>query len=192
MILDLKGYREERDAGGERVPIVTDGGSSVIDAHTMESCMSCLARMDACPVDIEHVTQFTDLNRRLTEAGEMDGHAQDAMFDAFQHGNTFGEPERARPEWTDELDRVVTYHDPCHLGRYNDVFDAPRELIRATGVTLSEMPRNRADSFCCGGGGGGLWMDFEDDPKPSEERLREALDDTTVPSSSSSLPARCA
>ncbi|MFC4357006.1 heterodisulfide reductase-related iron-sulfur binding cluster [Halobium salinum] len=77
-----------------------------------------------------------------------------------------------------ELDYTVTYHDPCHLGRYNDVYDAPREIIRATGVTLDEMPRNREDSFCCGGGGGGLWMEFEEEPKPSEERLREALEDT--------------
>ncbi len=77
-----------------------------------------------------------------------------------------------------ELDYTVTYHDPCHLGRYNDEYEAPRELIRATGAELYEMPRSHADSFCCGGGGGGLWMDFEEEPKPSEERLREALEDT--------------
>ncbi|WP_259371302.1 heterodisulfide reductase-related iron-sulfur binding cluster, partial [Halostella pelagica] len=46
------------------------------------------------------------------------------------------------------------------------------------GADLYEMPRNRSDSFCCGGGGGGLWMDFDEEPKPSEERLREALEDT--------------
>ena len=77
-----------------------------------------------------------------------------------------------------ELDYTVTYHDPCHLGRFNDEYEAPRELIRATGCELYEMPRNRSNSFCCGGGGGGLWMDFEEEPKPSEERLREALEDT--------------
>ncbi|MBX0322419.1 4Fe-4S binding protein [Halomicroarcula sp. F13] len=317
VILDLKRYREARDAGGEEVPIVADGGTSVIDAHTMESCMSCMACMDACPVDIEHVTQFTEMNRRLTESGEMDEHVQDAMMNVFQHGNTFGDPERRRPDWTDdldfdvpdardqsveylwyvgdypsydernqrvaralarvfeaadveygilyeaeqtdgndvrrvgeeglyemlvednaaaiqdcefesivttdphsfntfrneypefeacewdaddvfhytqvvadlaesgalglsgdELDYTVTYHDPCHLGRYNDVFEAPRALVDATGCDRYEMPRNRADSFCCGGGGGGLWMDFDEEPKPSEERLREALEDT--------------
>ncbi|MEF8828912.1 MAG: (Fe-S)-binding protein [Haloarcula sp.] len=317
VILDLKRYREERDAGGEDVPIIADGGTSVIDAHTMESCMACMACMDACPVDIEHVTQFTEMNRRLTEAGEMDEHVQDAMMNVFQHGNTFGDPERARPDWTDdldfevpdardepveylwyvgdypsydernqkiaralarvfeaagvdygilyeaeqtdgndvrrvgeeglyemlvednaeamldcefesivttdphayntfmneypefdacewgeddvfhytqvvadlassgalglsgvELDYTVTYHDPCHLGRYSGEFEAPRDLIRATGADLHEMPRNRDDSFCCGGGGGGLWMDLEEETKPSEERLREALEDT--------------
>ncbi|MFC7249026.1 (Fe-S)-binding protein [Halomicroarcula sp. GCM10025324] len=320
VILDLKRYREERDAGGEDIPIIADGGTSVIDARTMESCMSCMACMDACPVDIEHVTQFTEMNRRLTESGEMNEHVQDAMMNVFQHGNTFGDPERKRPDWTDdldfevpdardqpveylwyvgdypsydernqrvaralarvfesagvdygilyeaertdgndvrrvgeeglyemlvednagaigdcefesivctdphsyntfkneypefeacewesrdvfhytqvvadlaesgalglqgtELDDTVTYHDPCHLGRFNDVFEAPRDLVRATGADLHEMPRNRADSFCCGGGGGGLWMDLEEDTKPSEERLREALEDTDAP-----------
>jgi len=78
------------------------------------------------------------------------------------------------------LGYAVTYHDPCHLGRYNGEFEAPRELIAATGAELHEMPRNRSDSFCCGGGGGGLWYDYDEEPKPSEERLREALEDTAA------------
>ncbi|PSQ27336.1 Fe-S oxidoreductase [Halobacteriales archaeon QS_9_68_17] len=331
VILDLKSYRESVEAGEtEERPIVadggaasrasgtsSDGGASVIDSSTMESCMACMACMDACPVEIEHLKQFTGMNRRLTESGEMDANVQDAMMNVFQQGNTFGDPDRKRPDWADDLDfevpdareepveyvwyvgdypsydernqriaralatvfehagvdygilyadeqtagndvrrvgeeglyemlvednaaaiqdcefdRVVTtdphafntfmneypefdaceweaddvfhytqvvdeladrgaldlsgtaldytvtYHDPCHLGRYNDVFEAPRDLVRATGADLYEMPRNRSDSFCCGGGGGGLWMDFDEDSKPSEERLREALEDT--------------
>jgi Fe-S oxidoreductase len=90
-----------------------------------------------------------------------------------------------------ELDDTVTYHDPCHLGRYNGEFEAPREVVRATGVTLDEMPRNRSDSFCCGGGGGGLWMDFEEDSKPSEERLREALEDTDAGSAVDRFVVAC-
>jgi Fe-S oxidoreductase len=90
-----------------------------------------------------------------------------------------------------ELDYTVTYHDPCHLGRYNDVYDAPREIIHATGVTLEEMPRNREDSFCCGGGGGGLWMEFDEEPKPSEERLREAVQDTDAGSAVEKFVVAC-
>jgi Fe-S oxidoreductase/nitrate reductase gamma subunit len=316
VILDLKQYREDLDAGRtDETPIIADGGTSVINSETMESCMSCMACMDACPVDIEHVTQFTEMNRRLTESGQMAENAQEAMMNVFQNGNSFGDPERKRPDWVedlafdvpdareesveylwyvgdypsyddrnqkvakslatlfhradvsygilyedeqndgndvrrvgeeglyemlaednialfeecefesivctdphsyntfkneypelgwnedgetdvyhytqvvqnlapglglsgDELDYTVTYHDPCHLGRFNDEYEAPRDLVRETGCDLHEMPRNRANSFCCGGGGGGLWMEFDEESKPSEERLREALEDT--------------
>ncbi|WP_122089852.1 heterodisulfide reductase-related iron-sulfur binding cluster [Halalkalicoccus subterraneus] len=334
VILDLKGYRESLDAGSEDRPIIADGGASVIDAETMESCMACMACMDACPVEIEHLSSFTRMNRQLTDQGDVDSNVQSVFQDVMQKGNTFGEPQRKRAKWTEELEfdiadareedveylwyvgdypsfddrnkrvarslaklfeqadvsfgilfddekydgndvrRVgeeflylelaghhvetfeecafekivctdphsyntmkneypeidfeefaddpmmpfeyeerwnaegeievlhwtqavedlvregrlglsgtelnytVTYHDPCHLGRYNDEYEAPRELVQATGCDLHEMPRNRADSFCCGGGGGGLWMEFDEDPKPSEERLREALEDT--------------
>ena len=334
VILDLKSYRESLDAGGEEKPIIADGGTSVIDAETMESCMACMACMDACPVEIEHLNSFTRMNRQLTDQGGIKPSVQDVFGNLMQKGNTFGDPQRKRADWADdldfeiadareedveflwyvgdypsfdernkrvarslatlfeaagvsfgilfddekfdgndirrvgeeflflelaghhvesfeacefdkivctdphsfntfrneypevdfdefaddpmmpfeieghwnsdgatpvyhytqvveelvnagrlplsgtELDYTVTYHDPCHLGRFNDVYDEPRALIRATGADLYEMPRSREDSFCCGGGGGGLWMDLEEEVKPSEERLREALQDT--------------
>ena len=332
VILDLKSYRESRDAGDDEVPIVADGGTSVVDAETMESCMSCMACMDACPVEIEHLTSFTRMNRQLVDQGDLDRNVQDTFQNVMQQGNTFGESQRNRADWADELDTeptdareesveylwyvgdypsfddrnekvarslariferadvdygilyddevydgndirrvgeeflfieqagtlvntfedcefdeivctdphafntfkneypevdfgeyaddpmmevpeeswdgapishwtqvvedlvdqgrlglrgdeldyTVTYHDPCHLGRYNGEYEAPRDLVRATGCDLEEMPRNRNESFCCGGGGGGLWMEFDEDPKPSEERLREALEDTSA------------
>lgn len=70
----------------------------------------------------------------------------------------------------------VTYHDPCYLGRYNDVTEAPRRLLELLGCELVEMPRNRTDSFCCGAGGGRIWMDDSFlEERPSENRIREAL-----------------
>ena len=338
VILDLKSYRQERDASGETTPIIADGGTSVIDAETMESCLACMACMDACPVEIEHLTHFTEMNRQLTEEGMVDGNIQDVYGNVMQQGNTFGNSAKQRADWTDDLDfeipdareedveylwyvgdypsyddrnkkvaralarifehadvdygilyesevydgndirrlgeellyveqastligafqecdfesivctdphsyntitneysdidfsefaddpmmeapvdgywnedgavdvyhytqvvedlvrdghldlgsidRTVTYHDPCHLGRYNGEYEAPREVVRATGVDLVEMPRNRSDSFCCGGGGGGLWMEVSEETKPSEERLREAVEDTATNGSS--------
>ncbi|MCU4972346.1 heterodisulfide reductase-related iron-sulfur binding cluster [Halobacteria archaeon AArc-m2/3/4] len=335
VILDLKSYREELDAGTtDEQSIVADGGTSVIDAETMESCMACMACVDSCPVEIEHLNSFTRLNRQLVDQGDVDPGMQDVFQNVMQDGNTFGNAARNRADWADplefdltdareesveylwyvgdypsyddrnkkvarslatileaadvdfgilfedekydgndvrrvgeeflylelaghhvesfeacdfeklvctdphsyntfeneysevdfaefaddpmmpfeydgywnadgevevlhwtqaveelvadgrvglsgtELEYTVTYHDPCHLGRYNDEYEAPRDLIRATGCELVEMPRNRANSFCCGGGGGGVWMEFDEDPKPSEERLREALEDT--------------
>jgi len=329
VILDLKAHRE-READDDR-PIVADGG--VIETETMESCMACMACMDVCPVEIEHLKSFTKLNRQLVDDGAVDANVQEVFRNLMQRGNTFGESQRNRADWADDLDievtdareepveylwyvgdypsfddrnqqvaralaqvfeaagvewgilfedeqydgndvrrlgeellyvdlaghhvetfddcefetivctdphsfntmkheypeidfgdfaetpltgfeyeghwnangditvahwtqvvadlleagqlqldggldYTVTYHDPCHLGRYNDEYEAPRQLIDATGCERHEMPRNRADSYCCGGGGGGLWLDNDQAVKPSEERLREALADT--------------
>jgi len=334
VILDLKAYRETVDADPEESkPIVADGGG-VIASESMKSCMACMACMDACPVEIEHLSTFTRLNRQLTDEGAVSPNLQDVFENVQRRGNTFGQNNRDRGDWTEELEfevadareqsveylwyvgdypsfddrnkrvaralarvfeaadaevgilyddevydgndvrRVgeeflfleqagtlvesfedcefdtlvctdphsyntfkneypevdfdelaedpmmdfdveghwnadgeveiahytqvvndlasagrlgltgtelgytVTYHDPCHLGRFNDEYEAPRELVRATGCELHEMPRNRADSYCCGGGGGGLWLEQNEEEKPSEERLREALEDT--------------
>jgi Fe-S oxidoreductase len=71
---------------------------------------------------------------------------------------------------------VATYHDPCYLGRYNDGFDAPREILERLGVRVHEMPRCRENSFCCGAGGGRIWMDDTGiQERPSENRIREAV-----------------
>jgi Fe-S oxidoreductase/nitrate reductase gamma subunit len=71
---------------------------------------------------------------------------------------------------------AVTYHDPCYLGRYNGVFDAPRDLIRLAGYEMHEMARNLENSFCCGAGGGRIWMDDSGmTERPSESRIKEAL-----------------
>lgn len=71
----------------------------------------------------------------------------------------------------------VTYHDPCYLGRYNNVFDEPRDAIDALpGTGRTEMPRNRRHSFCCGGGGGRAMMKEASGTRINQERVREALD----------------
>ncbi|MEJ2759539.1 MAG: (Fe-S)-binding protein, partial [Anaerolineales bacterium] len=70
---------------------------------------------------------------------------------------------------------TVTYHDPCYLGRYNQIYDAPREILHAIpGVNLVEMTHHGANSLCCGGGGGRMWQDIKAETKMSEVRMREA------------------
>lgn len=73
------------------------------------------------------------------------------------------------------LNKRVTFHDPCHLGRLNGGYDAPRKVLELIGAELVEMPRNRDNSFCCGAGGGRIWIpDTPGTQKPSENRVHEA------------------
>jgi len=58
--------------------------------------------------------------------------------------------------WADTL----TYHDPCYLGRYNNIFDQPRSILRSVSKNgFKELERRGRESFCCGGGGGRMWME---------------------------------
>lgn len=74
------------------------------------------------------------------------------------------------------LGRAV-YHDSCYLGRHNDIYDAPREVISAaTGAAPVEMERNHNNGFCCGGGGGRMWMEEHTGERINMHRVAEALD----------------
>lgn len=73
------------------------------------------------------------------------------------------------------VNRSITYHDPCYLGRYNDNYDIPRALIKkASGCFPTEMQRTKQDSFCCGGGGGGCWLGEEKFPVENRLNVRRA------------------
>jgi Fe-S oxidoreductase len=78
---------------------------------------------------------------------------------------------------TKELNSKITYHDPCYLGRYNNVYEEPRQILQSIAKTkLVEMERSRNTSFCCGGGGGLMWI--EEQPgttKINQMRLDDAL-----------------
>jgi Fe-S oxidoreductase len=78
-----------------------------------------------------------------------------------------------------EINKVVTFHDPCFLGKQNGVFDDPRNLLRAIpGLTLKDLDRSRERSLCCEGGGGRMWVEAssESGPRLAEIRVRDAVE----------------
>ncbi len=82
---------------------------------------------------------------------------------------------------TKSFDKKVTFHDPCYLGRHNNEYQAPRDLINSLpGAEFIEMPRNKEQSYCCGGGGGGMWLDGlvanYTSERLSTNRVREAIE----------------
>lgn len=83
--------------------------------------------------------------------------------------------DEGKIEPTVAFPKTVTYHDPCYLGRYAGVYDAPRRLLASVpGLCLREMPRHGPDSLCCGGGGGGLFQEMAPDQRLAVHRVREA------------------
>jgi len=85
--------------------------------------------------------------------------------------------QEGRLNLTQEFDSTFTYHDPCYLGRYNGIYQEPRQILKVIPkAKLVEMGRSREKSFCCGGGGGHMWI--EEQPgtvKISQRRMEEVL-----------------
>jgi len=72
-------------------------------------------------------------------------------------------------------EKKLTYHDPCYLGRHNQIYQPPRELLESAGVEVTEMPRNQERSFCCGAGGGRMWMEEKIGTRINLNRVDEAI-----------------
>ncbi len=87
--------------------------------------------------------------------------------------NTLVKEGRLRP--VAKATTKLTYHDPCYLGRHNQIYEPPRELLESTGVDYVEMPRNKERSFCCGAGGGRMWMEEKLGTRINLNRVDEAI-----------------
>ncbi|MEY4678076.1 MAG: hypothetical protein RI992_791 [Actinomycetota bacterium] len=90
--------------------------------------------------------------------------------------NTLVKEGRLKPIAPQKADaKKLTYHDPCYLGRHNQIYEPPRELLESAGVEVSEMPRNQERSFCCGAGGGRMWMEEKIGTRINLNRVDEAI-----------------
>ncbi|WP_066158756.1 (Fe-S)-binding protein [Halalkalibacter krulwichiae] len=94
-------------------------------------------------------------------------HHTQFLFDLLKEG-------KIKP--TNKVHEKIVYHDSCYIGRYNDIFDAPREILSAIpGVELLEMERNKQDALCCGAGGGRMWMEEHEGTRMNLARTEMAL-----------------
>ena len=76
-----------------------------------------------------------------------------------------------------EGNKLVAYHDSCYLGRYNDIYQAPRNILEAiSGTNKVELARSGSTSFCCGGGGGHMWMEEEPDKRLNVKRTEQIIE----------------
>lgn len=95
-------------------------------------------------------------------------HYTEFLFDMMREGKLA--PQKA-------IGKVVTYHDPCYLGKRNGIYEPPRTVLEGIpGIKLVEMKRNRQDSLCCGGGGGRMWAAVKESNRLSQIRLKEAME----------------
>jgi len=98
-----------------------------------------------------------------------------ANYEVIHHSQLIEELQKAGKLKFNGESQNITFHDPCYLGRHNGVYDAPRSVLKNSGLKINEMDRNKNNSFCCGAGGGNMWKEEEEGTEAvRRDRFKEA------------------
>jgi Fe-S oxidoreductase len=158
-------YDGEQNSGNDVRRVGEEGLFETLAQHNIETLKNCVFNriMTTDPHSLNALAQeYPQYGARYEVL-----HYSQLLLELIEAGKLNFKPSKAS---------VVTYHDPCYLGRYNGGFEAPRRLIERAGHRLHEMGRCRENSFCCGAGGGRIWQDDSGvKERPSENRIKEAL-----------------
>jgi Fe-S oxidoreductase/nitrate reductase gamma subunit len=92
-------------------------------------------------------------------------HHSELIYDLIQKGKL---------NLNKKLDQIVTYHDSCYLGRYNQIYDPPRRILKSLSLNLKEMELSKSKGFCCGAGGGRMWMEEKLGKRINQIRIEQA------------------
>jgi Fe-S oxidoreductase len=158
-------YESERNSGNDVRRVGEEGLFEMLAQHNIDVLSKCSFKriMTTDPHSLNALGgDYRSLGAKYTVV-----HYTQLLLELLESGAL----EPAGP-----IGAVATYHDPCYLGRYNNGFDAPRQVMKKLMVHVHEMGRCRENSFCCGAGGGRIWMDDKGvKERPSENRIREAV-----------------
>ena len=113
-------------------------------------------------------------HEQRVEAVKTDPEALEALPDGRQLRERLGLIAEGRVRMETPIPETISFHDPCYLGRYNGVYDAPRHILESIpGLKLQELPRSRERGLCCGAGGGRMWMEEKLGTRINQERMKE-------------------
>jgi Fe-S oxidoreductase len=142
-----------------------------------EDCTALFEDCDVSRVVTSSPHCFHTFKNTYASYGTLGDEASNVRFTVRHYSEVLAQlVDDGRLRFNKKMPLTVTFHDPCYLGRYNRIFDAPRRVIRAIpGIRFKEMPHHGPDSLCCGGGGDRMWQEeLDGDPKMSVVRVREA------------------